>query len=454
MRLSDTLPATLAECGEHLLANARARIDPAWIDLALTNAGLLSVRRRKLPAEVVVWLVLGASLIAGMAFDEVVRHLGLTPTTRRKGTQTPPNSGAVADARARVGDGVMRELFAITAGHWRDLDDFSHLRFHGLLVLAADGVTLRTPDTASNREEFGKPSSRRGEAAYPVVNAVALVEVATHLVVDIETGGAKTSELAMFEPLVARLPPNSLTILDRNYDSVRHLHLAQSRGGDRHWLARSKGRVGAVVLRALGEGDDLVEITVGRDARRKEATLGHTFIARRIRYVAGSTKVTLLTSMLDPLRFPAVEIAALYHQRWEIEMTFDDLKTEQRQSAVTLRSKTPVGIRQELYGLLVAHNLVRIEMARVAVLIGVVPTRISFHRALGLVCEHVRRTSAGTPPSKWADREVLLLNELRWLVLPERRADRHFPRAMKMPVGRYARKVPSAPQAASREPTG
>ncbi len=445
MRLSDTLPATLAECGEHLLANARARIDPAWIDQALVNAGHLSVRRRKLPAEVVVWLVLGASLIAGMAFDEVMRRLDLTPTTRRKGTQTPPNSGAVADARARVGDVVMQELFKITAGHWRNLDDFAHLRFHGLIVLAADGVTIRTPDTPSNVDEFGKPSSRRGEAAYPVVNAVALLEVVTHFIVDVEFGGAKTSELAMFEPLVARLPPDSVTILDRNYDSVRHLHLVQARGEERHWLARSKGRVGARVLRSLGEGDDLVEISVGRDARRKDATLGDTFIARCIRYTAGSTKVTLLTSMLDPVRFPAAEIAALYHQRWEIEMTFDDLKTEQRESALTLRSKTPVGIRQELYGLLVAHNLVRIEMARVAVLIGVVPTRISFHRAVGLVCEHVRRTTAGTPPSKWADREGLLLSELRWLVLPERRTERHFPRAMKMPVGRYARKVPGVP---------
>lgn len=445
MRLAEALPATLAECGEHLLANARSRIDPAWIDLALSNAGHLSVRRRKLPAEVVVWLVLGASLIAGMAFDEVVRHLGLTPTTRRNGAQTPPNSGAVADARARVGDVVMRELFQITAGHWRDLADFSHLRFHGLTVLAADGVALRTPDTASNLAEFGKPSSRRGAAAYPVVNMVAVVEVATHLVVDVEVGGANTSELAMFEILVARLPPRSVTILDRNYDSVRHLHLAQTKGEDRHWLARSKGRVGARVITSFAEGDDLVEITVSREARRKDPTLGATFIARRIQYLAGKTAVTLLTSMLDPLRFPAAEVAALYHQRWEVEMTFDDLKTEQRDSALTLRSKTPTGIRQELYGLLVAHNLVRIEMARVAVLLGVAPTRISFHRALGLVCDHVRRTTAGTPPSKWADRQVLLLNELRWMVLPERRTERHFPRAMKMPVGRYARKVPAVP---------
>jgi hypothetical protein len=140
---------------------------------------MLSVRRRKLPADVVVWLVLGANLIAGMAFDEVVRHLALTPPTRRASPQTPPSSSAVSDARGRLGDVAMRELFSVTSRHWRDLDDFTHLRFHGLQVLAADGFALRTPDTSSNAAEFGKPSSRRGDAAYPVVNAVAVIEVAT-----------------------------------------------------------------------------------------------------------------------------------------------------------------------------------------------------------------------------------------------------------------------------------
>jgi len=92
-------------------------------------------------------------------------------------------------------------------------------------------------------------------------------------------------------------------------------------------------------------------------------------------------------------------------------MAIADMKSEQRESAVTLRSKTPARIRQEVYGLLVAHNLVRIEMARVAVLLRVPPTRIGSHRALSLVCEHIRMTTAGAPPSKWAYMEVFLLNE-------------------------------------------
>ena len=264
------------------------------------KSGMMSIRRRKLPADVVVWLILGASLIAGMAFDHVVRYLGLTAPTRRASAQVPPNSGAVADARARLEDAVMRELFGIVSRHWRNLDDFKHLGFHGLIVLAADGFALRTPDTASNLAEFGKPSSRRGAAAFPVVNAVAVMEAATHFVVDVELGTATTSELVMFERLVGRLPPHSLIVLDRNYDSVRHLDLVQRSGGERHWLARSKGRIRATVLERFADGDERVEIEVSRHARKQDPSLAEKFVAKRIRYRAGSTLVTVLTSMGTP----------------------------------------------------------------------------------------------------------------------------------------------------------
>lgn len=443
MRLSETLPATFTEVSPFLLANARDRINPEWIAAALDTAGVVSVRRRKLPLDVVVWLVIGANLVAGFAFDEVVRHLGLTPPSRRANPQVPPSSGAVAEARGRLGDAAMLEVFRTTARHWADAEDVRAFRFHGLRVLAADGFALRTPDTATNLEEFGKPSSRRGAAAYPVVNSVAVIETATHLVLDVEIGGAKTAELAMFEKLIDRIPGETVTILDRNYDSVWHLHRLGDPTRERHWLARSKGRLNAKVLRVLGVGDELVEIGVSPTARRAHPGLPATIVARRIRYTAKKTEVTILTSMTDGSRFPAAEVAALYHQRWEIEMTIDDMKTEQRESALTLRSKTPIGIRQELYGLLVAHNLVRLEMAKAAVLLRVPPTQISFHRALLVVCDHLRATAGGSSPSRWGEHMALLRSRLQYLVLPERRTERQFPRAMKMPVGRYPRKVPA-----------
>jgi len=443
MRLSETLPATLARCSPQLLATARDRLDPAWIAEALRTAGVVSVRRRKLPLDVVVWLIIGANLLAGHAFDEVVRHLGLTPLSRRSNPQVPPSSGAVSDARVRLGDVAMKEVFSVTAKHWADAEDFRSLRFRGLRVLADDGFALRTPDTKTNLAEFGKPGSRRGEAAYPVVNAVAVMEAATHVILDAELGSATTSELAMFDRLLARIPGETVTILDRNYDSVWHLYQLGDAARQRHWLVRSKGRVRVKVLRELGPGDDLVEIHVGRDTRRKYPKLPATLTARRIRYTAKNTEVTVLTSMMDAERFPAAEIAALYHQRWEVELAIDDVKTEQRDSALTLRSKTPVGIRQEIYGLLVAHNLVRVEMAKAAALLRVPPTRISFHRALLVVCDHLRNTAEGSSPSKWVDHMGLLRSRLQYLLLPERRTERQYPRAMKMTLGRYARKLPA-----------
>lgn len=235
MRLADTLPATFSECSPQLRATARERLDPAWIDEALSAAGVVSVRRRKLPLDVVVWLVIGANLLAGCAFDQVVRHLGLTPMSRRSNPQVPPSSGAVAEARGRLGDVAMREVFAVTARHWAGEEDFYALRFRGLRVLAADGFSLRTPDTASNVAEFGKPSSRRGEAAYPVVRAVAVLEAATHLIVDVEFGASQTSELAFFDRLVDRIPEDTVTVLDRNYDSVWHLWRLGDAARDRHY---------------------------------------------------------------------------------------------------------------------------------------------------------------------------------------------------------------------------
>jgi len=443
MRIADVLPATFDQCGNHLLATAKDRIDPSWIAEALKAAGVATVRRRKLPMDVVVWLIIGANLVAGFSFDQVIRHLGLTPSTRRSNPQAPPGSGAVADARARLGDVAMREVFRVTSRHWSDLEDFRHLRFHGLRVLAADGFALRTPDTPSNFEEFGKPSSRRGEAAYPVVTVVSLVEAATHMALDLEMGGALTDERVLFDRLVDRIPGDSVTVLDRNYDSLRLLSLIGDASRSRHWLARSKGRPKAEVIETLGPGDELIEVEADRSARRKHPTLPRVMTMRRIRYTAGTTEVTVLTSMTDAARFPAAEVAALYHQRWEVEMAIDDMKTEQRDSAVTLRSKTPVGIRQEIHGLLVAHNLVRVEMARTAVLLRVPPTRISFHRALLVVCDHLRNTAEGSPPSKWAQHMVLLRSRLQYLLLPERRTGRRYPRQMKMPVGRYARKLPA-----------
>jgi hypothetical protein len=162
-------------------------------------------------------------------------------------------------------------------------------------------------------------------------------------------------------------------------------------------------------------------------------------VARRLRYTAGKTEFVILTSMTDPVRFPATEVAGLYHQRWETETVVGELKTEQRGAEMTLRSKTPDGVHQELFALMLAHNLVRMEMAEVASLLGVAPTRISFHRAVGAIAHHLHHAAAA-PPSKLLMYKDFIRAELAYFLLPERRTERSYPRVLRVVVPKYPRR--------------
>jgi hypothetical protein len=449
MRLADTIALTSARIDPDLFRKARDRIDPAWIAAALDAGECTGMRRRKLPADAVVWLVIAACLFAHLSFEDVVKTLGITAPTRRGHAQVPPSSGAVADARARLGSGPMCEVFRTSASHWASGADFDHLKFHGLEVLATDGFTARVSDSPATVAEFGKPPSRSEEAAYPQVRALCVVNAMTHFVLDVAFGPYRSAEIPLYEELIPRLPSHSVTLHDRNFNSYGTLFRIQNGREDRHWLVRAKQSMVAVEVQALAPGDTLVDLELSPQARKHDPTLPRHMRARRITYVIGAKSYTLITSMLDPVRFPAHEIAALYHSRWEVELVFDDVKTELRESALTLRSKAVDGIYQELYGVLIAHNLVRVEMAKAAVLLRVSPTRISFHRALVLICQHVQWVATSSAPSKAFDRALVLQAQLQYLLLPPRRVDRHYPRVQKVVVGRYPRKRIGQPEEAT-----
>jgi hypothetical protein len=449
MNFADTVALTAKRLDLDLFRSAKDRIDPAWIQEALERGECVGMRRRKLPADVVVWLVIAVCLLAHKSFADVVRTMGVTVPTRRGNAQAPPSSGAVAEARKRVGSGAMCELFRISGKHWVHSEDFAHLRFHGLQVLAADGFTARTPDTATNREEFGKPASTGEETAYPQLRALCVFDVATHFIVDAVLGPYSAAEVPLFEEATPRLPPHSVCILDRNFNAFGVLYRIHLRGEERHWLVRAKGQLAAKAVESLGPGDTLVRVELSHQARRADPSLPREFTARRIDYQIDGKDFILLTSMLDAVRFPAAEVGSLYHSRWDSELVIDDLKTELRGASLTLRSKTPEGIYQELYGVLIAHNVVRVEMARAAVMLKVPPTRISFHKALILICHHVEGMAYTSAPSKLTDRELELRSALQFLLLPERRTERHYPRALKIIIGRYPKKRIVEPQDSS-----
>jgi hypothetical protein len=435
--LLSTLGATLRSAPDGLGRTARDRIDPEWIEQAIASGGSIELRRRKMPARVVVWLVIGICLFAGMSFPDVVRRFGLTLPTKRGRAQLDPTSGSIAEARKRLGGEAMKRLFEITSEHWRRLPEFEPLTFKGLQVCAIDGVNFRVPDTPSNREQFGRPPNV--DAGYPATMGVCVIDVITHLIIAATFGSSRDGEVTHLRRLVSDLPGKAVYLLDRNFNSFADLYDVQDADMDRHWLVRAKRHMRVHLVRELGPGDALVEARAHSRLRRRVPDLPRSFVVRRLEFSKNNKTYVVLTSLLDPVRFPAADVAALYTSRWEIELVFDDIKTEQRERVVALRSKSPDMVYQEIFGLLVAHNLVRIEMAHAATLLGVAPTRISFHRALAVV-EREFGFFAGDPPTKLWERHDALYEKLKYLVLPPRRK-RSYPRAVKQRPAKYHKKA-------------
>jgi len=210
--------------------------------------------------------------------------------------------------------------------------------------------------------------------------------------------------------------------------------------GDRHWLSRAKKRTNYAVVQKLGRNDQLVVIEVKQDG------LPRQWLMRAIDYqIKGHAPSTLLTSLLDAEVYPAAELVALYHERWELELAYDELKTHMLDRQEAIRSRTVEGVHQELWGIALAYNLVRLEMERAARELGVPPTRISFTAALHIYRQQMqfivgtaRRMTPGNIPRHLTDMRLLM----KRLVLPERRP-RSFPRAVKVKMSNYPRKRPS-----------
>jgi hypothetical protein len=189
-------------------------------------------------------------------------------------------------------------------------------------------------------------------------------------------------------------------------------------------------------------------MAVSSEARRKDPTLPKVWRMRAIKYQRrGFKPQTLLTSLVDGATYGKADLVALYHERWELELAYDELKTEMLAREETIRSQTRVTVEQELWGLLLAYNLIRVEMERVAETAGVEPTRISFVAAMRLVCDALDwfaiTRSPGAIPSRLADLRARLVR----FVLPERRP-RSNPRAVKLKMSNYPRKRPPTDRSA------
>jgi hypothetical protein len=433
------LTATATYAKPEQFETFRRHLDAAWIEEALAATGTATVRRRRLPVEEVVWVVLGMALFRDRPIEDVVSKLDLA---------LPGGGGTVArssvsEARGRLGSEPMKWLFERSASQWAEASATAH-RWRGLALYGIDGSSLRVPDTPENREHFGGQSGRKGsESGYPMARIVALMVLRSHLLAGVWFGPyGGTHELEPAKELRTAIPDNSLTVLDRGFLAAPMLIGIATGGQNRHWLTRARSSNKWRVVRRLSRGDEIIEMDVSRHARGQDPSLPRTWTMRAIRYQRkGFRPQTLLTSLLDAKRYPAEEIIALYHERWELELGYDELKTELLDREEAIRSRTREGVEQELWGILLAYNLVRLEMERVAKTAKVEPTRISFVESLRLIRDEwawLSVTSPGAIPKRLASMRA----NIKRYILPPRRPKRVYPRAVKIKMSNYDRKRP------------
>jgi hypothetical protein len=388
-------PATDQRLSDHISIGVLTRVfPPELVDRVVAQAGRGEQRQRLLPARVVVYYVLGLALYSSSSYEEVIRMLvdGLSWASGWRSPWSVPTKGALAQARSRLGSEPLRALFeqvavplatpAMTNAFYRDLR-----------LVSIDGTCIDVADSPANDERFGRPQSGRGEGVggFPQLRLVALAECGTHAITRVALGAYTTGELTLADELWESLGERTLCLADRNFYSFERFQKARKTGAQLLWRVRSN--VGLPREQTLSDGSYLTSIYPLRDrrARRGGAT------ARVIEYelddpgrAAGDTRYRLLTTILDPDQAPATELAPLYTQRWEFEGAIDELKVHQRGPRVVLRSKTPDGVIQEIYGYLCVHYAIRWLMHTVALETGHDPDRLSFTRTLRVA----RRTTA------------------------------------------------------------
>lgn len=419
----------------------QASIDPKWVLEALAATGTATLRRRRFPAEQVVWLVLGMALFRDLSIVEVVRYLALV--LPGSGARDIADS-AVAQARAKLGADPLRWLFERCAEAWARRSAERH-RWRGLAIYGADGTTVRVPDSPENRDRFGGQNAGggRGTSGYPIARIVTVMALRSHLLLGARFAPYRSSERRLARDLWASVPGDSLVIVDRNFMYAKDLVPLEWGETNRHWLTRARKTQKYRTTKRLGPGDALAEVLVNRHARYEDPALPERWPMRAIRYRRrGFREQTLLTSLIDPLKYPRDEVVALYHERWEIELGYDEVKTELLEREEAIRSRSPGGVEQELWGIALAYNLVRLEMERAAEIAQVPPVRMSFVACLRAIKLQLVLL-AGVSPGRLPKVVGRFHEELATgCVLPRRRTERLYPRAVKLKMSNYPRKRP------------
>ncbi len=397
-RTRKALPAKV-DVAHLISAGVLASVCPrALIEEVLADTGKASQRERLLPAPAVVYYVMALALWREAPLEEVLRVVceGLQWLGGGQAGAVQASKSAISQARTRLGSQVMRQLAERVLrplaapgapGAW----------YRGLRVMALDGSCMDVADEAANAEFFGYPGASRGQSAFPQARLLGLVECGTHVVTAAAVAPYGHSEQAMAaQMLPGKLVPGMLVLADRNFYGFKLWRIACASGAMLAW--RVKANLKLTVVKLLSDGSYLSTVFDSQDRPR---SAGQT--VRVVEYALQDSATPtqdsyrLVTNILDPAQAPALELAALYHERWEIEGVFDEFKAHLRANSTVLRSKTPDLVLQELWGLLLAHFAIRQLMTQAAWPRGLDPDRLSFTHAVRVIKRKMPQAAAVPP---------------------------------------------------------
>ncbi|WP_323664734.1 IS4 family transposase [Pectobacterium carotovorum] len=412
-------------------------LSPELIDECLADTGIVTLRKRRLPMEMMVWAVTGMTLFRSLSMNQIVSHLDILLPGKR--SFVAPS--AVVQARQRLGVNAIRLVFEKTRQLWFEKTPLSH--WNGLTLMAIDGTLWRTPDTPENDAAFGRTANAHSRSEWPQVRMVCQMEVTSHLLTGTAFGSVSTTnEIDLAAQLAEQTPEHTLTLMDKGFYALGLLHHWQSSGVEKHWLIPLKKDAQYQVVQKLGKGDDIVELNVSPQARRKWDNVPKILTARRVSKEVNGKMIHVLTSMSDPHRYPKADIVDLYGHRWEIEHGFREMKQHLLNNELALRSRKPDLVEQELWGVVLAYNLLRFMMAQMAYsLKGIEPYQLGFKQASLYLTAQLSLLPVVAP-----GKIPKIINEIvamaESFVLPTRRA-RHYPRAVKKKPQRYTLRLPS-----------
>jgi len=415
------------------LSTFTQNIPVEWVSSALELSSQATIRRRRLPSDQVLWLVLGMALFRDEPVHEVARRLNICAQGLAS-LDLPARSG-ISQARARLGADPVEDLFRKCGQHW-GAERYPDDDWQGLQVLAVDGALLRTADPPELRAHFGSGNTgTERQTPYPLMRLVALMNVRSHIMLDARLSPYRRGEMRLAEDFIEKIPDRSVTLLDKGFWGADLLLSLAGNGTERHWLTPSRSNLVGEEVERYNQNDRILEMRVSAQARKKNPALPTHWRVREVSYEHQGKMKTVLTS-LPATAYSTKAVAELYQERWEIELGFRDLKSSMQRNALTLRSKTIELVYQEVWGLLLAYNIIRREASQAAVAYGRAPSEIRFKPACHYIAAQLIVMAAAQPASATGRRLSQLRSGVGSLFL-EHRPRPTTPRTVKISKTRY-----------------